>query len=104
MSGPIEDAIRAASYDGTRQAVIDHLIPQVLEILDRHPEPRAVDYETAASMLGVSARTIESLVASGELPRLEGVGRRRLVPVTAVDDFVLRHTPAVADVIPMRAS
>jgi excisionase family DNA binding protein len=38
----------------------------------------AMDYETAGRKLGVSARTIRRLTASGELPRVEIAGCARI--------------------------
>lgn len=55
--------------------------------LAEHVPPRLLKRESAAAALGVSERTIDKLIASGEL-RSVRIGKRRLVPVTAIDLFV----------------
>jgi excisionase family DNA binding protein len=53
----------------------------------------AVGMAEAARRLGLSARTIAALVVRRELPSLK-VGRRRIVPVAALEAFVRRdHGP-----------
>lgn len=47
----------------------------------------AVGMAEAARRLGLSARTIAALVLSQELPSRK-VGRRRIIPVTALEAFV----------------
>lgn len=52
--------------------------------------PLAVSPEEAAAMLGVGRTTTFNLIATGELTSFT-VGRRRLVPVSAVVKFVEDH-------------
>lgn len=47
----------------------------------------AVGMVEAARRLGLSARTVATLVLRHELPSRK-VGRRRIIPVTALEDFV----------------
>ena len=47
----------------------------------------AVDIPEAARRLGLSARTVASLVLRLELPSRK-VGRRRIIPVAALEAFV----------------
>lgn len=47
----------------------------------------AVGMVEAARRLGLSARTVATLVVSRELPSRK-VGRRRIIPVTALEAFV----------------
>ena len=49
----------------------------------------AVGMAEAARRLGLSARTIATLVVRRELPSLK-VGRRRIVPVAALEAFIRR--------------
>lgn len=51
------------------------------------PGTRLVPVETAQRALGISHGTIWSLIGRGEL-RTVRIGRRRLVPVEALDEFV----------------
>ena len=57
-------------------------------LANRSTEPaKLLGVREAAARLGVSERTIRELVATGELRSLR-VGRRRLVPVDAIADYV----------------
>lgn len=47
----------------------------------------ALAVDEVAEALGVSARTVERLIASGELPSKK-LGRRRLVAVAALERFL----------------
>jgi excisionase family DNA binding protein len=49
----------------------------------------AVDIPEAARRLGLSARTVATLVSRRELPSRK-VGRRRIIPLTALEAFVQR--------------
>ena len=49
--------------------------------------PKAVKMETAAELMGVGRTTMYGLVLSGEVRSLK-VGARRLVPMTAIDEFI----------------
>lgn len=49
----------------------------------------AVGVAEAARRIGVSARTLATLIARNELPTCK-VGRRRIVPVSALEVFVTR--------------
>lgn len=52
--------------------------------------PLAVSPERAAQMLGLGRTKVFSLLADGELPHMK-VGRRTLIPVRALHNFVARH-------------
>ena len=76
----------------------DHLAAGLLERVDqraaelaaeRNSEGGAVNVEEAARRLGISPRGVARLLASGELPSLR-VGRRRLVPLGALERLVTR--------------
>ncbi len=49
----------------------------------------AVSIAEAARQLGLSTRTVATLITSGELESRK-VGRRRLIPLSALVDFVNR--------------
>ncbi len=51
----------------------------------------AVDVETAAEMLGISRAALYPLVIAGVVPSFK-VGRRRLVPVARLRDWVADRT------------
>jgi excisionase family DNA binding protein len=53
------------------------------------PSVLAVPIDEAARRLSLSPRTIATLVASRELRSIK-VGRRRLIPLKALQDFVRR--------------
>lgn len=55
--------------------------------LAEHVPPRLLRKGAAALALGVSERTIDTLIRSGELRSVK-IGKRRLVPVVAIDEFV----------------
>jgi excisionase family DNA binding protein len=61
---------------------------------DKQPDdPLFQDKNKAARNLGVSRRTVEKLIANGELPSVT-VGRRRLIPTSALRNFgKRRHHP-----------
>ncbi len=52
---------------------------------------RAVKMESAAELLGVGRTTAYGLVASGALRSLK-IGSRRLVPLSAIDEFIERQS------------
>lgn len=52
----------------------------------------AVDIREAARRLTLSPRTVASMVARHELPSLK-VGRRRIIPVTALEEFIKHDHP-----------
>lgn len=52
-------------------------------------EQLAVDVKRAADMTGLSARSIQNYIALKILPSRK-IGRRRLIPVSALENF-LRH-------------
>ena len=52
----------------------------------------AVGIAEAARRIGVSARTLATLIARDELPSRK-VGRRRIIPVSALEAFVNRGHP-----------
>jgi excisionase family DNA binding protein len=55
-------------------------------------EVLAVNVPEAARRLGVSPRTVAALIASKELPSRK-IGRRRLIPVRSLEDFLRRDHP-----------
>lgn len=52
------------------------------------PSPLATDYVGAARLLTVSPRSIERLVASGELPHAK-IGRRVVIAIADIEAFLL---------------
>jgi excisionase family DNA binding protein len=52
-------------------------------------EPLAIGIQEAARRLGVSARTVATLIARGELPSRR-IGRRRVIPVALLQAFLKR--------------
>ncbi len=52
-------------------------------------EVLAVDIPEAARRLGLSTRTVAALVSRHELPSRK-VGRRRIIPVVALEAFIRR--------------
>jgi len=55
----------------------------------------AVGIAEAARRLGLSARTVATLVSRRELPSRK-VGRRRIIPVVALEAFIKRGHPTVS--------
>ncbi len=77
---------------------VERLADGVLERVDRRAEALqaergdhdgAVSVAEAARRLGISTRGVARLLKSGELPSLR-VGRRRLVPLGALERFISR--------------
>jgi len=56
-----------------------------------HEQLVAVDIREAARRLSLSPRTVATLVSQGQL-QSKKVGRRRIVPVTALEAFVAHST------------
>jgi len=56
-------------------------------------EVLAVNISEAARRLGLSPRTVAALVSSRELPSRK-VGRRRIIPVVALEAFVKKDRSA----------
>lgn len=55
--------------------------------LAEHVPPRLLSKAAAGRALGVSERMVENLIRAGELRSVK-LGKRRLVPVVAIDEFV----------------
>jgi excisionase family DNA binding protein len=60
--------------------------------MQRHETALAVGIPEAARRLGLSARTIATLIARRELPSRR-VGRRRIIPIAALEAFIQRDHP-----------
>lgn len=57
----------------------------------------ACNVSEAARRLGVSARTVATLIARKELPSRK-IGRRRVIPIRALQEFLRRdHTTQPAE-------
>lgn len=89
------DAFAADLESRVRRAIRE----EIAAASDRRPAsaPPLLDLKGAAARLNVSERTVESLVASGEIPVVRiGTGRgvRRFDP-TALEAFVRRQTRAL---------
>lgn len=56
----------------------------------------AVNVPEAARRLGVSPRTVATLVARKELPSRK-IGRRRVIPTRALEEFLRRDHPTQRD-------
>jgi excisionase family DNA binding protein len=61
---------------------------------DRRIEPLAVGVNDAGRMLGVSRRTVWTLLRDGALPRSFSIGSRRLIPVEDLERFVQERAGA----------
>lgn len=66
---------------------VDELRETVREELANHVPARLVSVEVAARALGIARTSCYELISDGRL-RSVTVGRRRLVPVQALDEFV----------------
>jgi excisionase family DNA binding protein len=53
-------------------------------------EAKVYDVEQARAVLRIGRNNFNRLLASGELKSIQ-IGRRRVVPVAAVDQFIARH-------------
>jgi excisionase family DNA binding protein len=56
----------------------------------------AVDVVEAAKRLSLSPRTVATLIARGELQSRK-VGRRRIIPVAALEAFLRKDHPIAAE-------
>ena len=66
---------------------IDELRAALMEALERPAiEPALVSIDVAADRLSISRRTLMARIADGSIRSVK-VGRRRLVPVSAIDDI-----------------
>ncbi len=61
----------------------------------------AVGVPEAARRLGLSSRTVATLIARRELPSRK-VGRRRIIPVAALEAFI-RHDHSLGQVTPLQS-
>ena len=50
-------------------------------------KPRLASRQTAATILGVSVRTVDRLLADGTFPVVH-IGSRSMIPMDAIDDFI----------------
>lgn len=65
----------------------DELRAVIRSELAEHVPPRLLRRGAAARALGVSERTVDTLIRSGDLRSVK-IGKRRLIPVQALDEFV----------------
>ena len=66
---------------------VDELRAALHEVLERPPvEPALVSIDEAADRLSISRRTLMARIADGSIRSVK-VGRRRLVPVSVVEDI-----------------
>jgi excisionase family DNA binding protein len=63
--------------------------------MERTTEAIALSKIEAAQVLGVSLRTVDRLIALKQLP-VRRLGRRVLIPRTALQDFLRRDHPTQA--------
>lgn len=56
-------------------------------------EPLAVSVQEAARMIGVCPRSVQSYVA-GKVLASRKIGRRRVIPVAALKEFLRRDQPS----------
>jgi excisionase family DNA binding protein len=64
-------------------------------VMERTTEAIALSKSEAAQVLGVSLRTVDRLIALKQLP-VRRLGRRVLIPRTALQDFLRRDHPTQA--------
>ena len=81
---PAEERLRRIAYDAARRAVRDELDERGL--LQGGPEP-LLDVKAVARYLGVSARTVETLIAASDLVPIR-IGSARRFTREAVDAFL----------------
>lgn len=65
------------------------------------PDPIAVGIAEAAKLLGVSKRTVETLIFKKELP-VRKIGRRTLIPYRDLQALIRRDIPVLTAMTPER--
>jgi excisionase family DNA binding protein len=65
--------------------------------------PQALDVKQAATQLGISDRTMHTLVVAGEIPSVK-VGRRRLIATTTIQRLLIDGVPTVVGAVRGRDS
>ncbi len=60
--------------------------------MEKEQKVLAVSMDEAARLLGVSPRTVASLARANRLTSRR-IGRRRVIPVSALDDFLRKDHP-----------
>jgi excisionase family DNA binding protein len=86
------DALRAAIRQAVKEAVAEavaEVMPQVLTQANTDPPVLMMDVREAAIRLGLSESKVHRLIAAGEITSVT-MGRRRKVPVEAIDTYVQR--------------
>src|SRR5690606_29466874 len=88
-TGPAGDvpAARGRPDQEARPVTVDELRETVRQELAEHVPARLVSVETAARALGLGRNTCYQLIRDGRLRSVQ-VGKRRLIPVQALDEFV----------------
>ena len=76
---------RRNKYAAARMSAV---MPLTLEH-QMNPEPLLVSKKSAASMLAISLRTLDNLIAAKEIP-VRRIGRRVVVSRRAIEDFARR--------------
>jgi len=71
-------------------ARLNREVRRLREAVEDPDAPKLLSVEETAGYLNLSERSIRSLIAGGELRSLK-VKRRRLVPVSALEDFVQKR-------------
>jgi excisionase family DNA binding protein len=62
-------------------------MPDTLLVRSSHLQPLSYTIKTAASVVGLSERTLATLISDGRLASVR-VGRRRLIPADALKDLL----------------
>lgn len=85
------------SLNGTEEAtIVDRLLAHIRALRNQveclrdeldEPEADLLSVEETAARLNLSERTVRSFVSDGTLPSAK-IGRRRLIPREAVDEFI----------------
>ncbi len=77
--------------------LVDDLFQMLARLSAPGLPPAAVTADEAAQLTGLSRPTINRMVRDGRLPRLDGVGRRLLIPRSAIDELCNVITPDSMD-------
>jgi excisionase family DNA binding protein len=87
----LAQALNAVVHQAIKEAVVEAVTALVPQILDQVSSEHVLvmDVPEAAARIGLSESKVKRLIAAGEIASIS-MGRRRKVPVAAVEDYLRR--------------
>lgn len=77
--------LRDIDPDALRRDIVDEVVTAMRELMTEHAEPRTVDRQRMAELLGISLPTLDREATEGRIPSIK-IGTRRVFEPRKVID------------------